>query len=174
MEAVMQMVVRPEADQGAFATRLDATIQAFRLTGATRIEVIQLGRGRVLVMAYRPAISREVREADDGSGEEAGEASSEPLARYFDDGSALWLVLAVVGRADGLLVEHAEKHDTALAVARGQAWSPVKVRFVEDEVASFVRMLASPKGCDSSAFPPFRVIAAALEGLRMLHPAPCD
>ena len=163
MEAIMQLVVGPEPDGRTLATRLDATIRAFRTSGATRIEVVQLGRSRVLVMAYRAASRREIEE------EEAEEEDwSGPLASYFEDESALALVLEILERAEGVPVEEAEKRATTLAVGWARGWSPGKLRRVVAELASFVWILALPGWCEAAASRPFRVISAALEGLRLL------
>jgi hypothetical protein len=168
MEAIMQIIVRREQNEEAFAERLNATMTVFRVSGATQIRFLQLGDGSVLVIAYREATAREVAEAE--KGREGDGSSDNPFYAAVELPATAELLFDIVKRTRRIRGEEVERVALVTTVQTAKRWSPATVRLVLDEVEGFLFRLLRSGGFDRALGDTVRLVGV-VEGLRMVGPA---
>lgn len=169
MQTVMQMIVRPTDGPEAFAHQLSATLRAFKVSGAKRIQVLQLGDGSVAVIAFRTATADELADANDPDDDGP---PYQPLLELVREPVSASLVLDLVLLARNVGVAAAEQSAIELTVECSKHWAPAMVRIVYDDIEGIVRNSIGKAGTERVASDTVRVLVAALAGLHLLRPPP--
>lgn len=166
MEAIMQVIVKRENNDVAFAERLHATMTAFQVSGATGIRFLQLGDGSVLVMGQREATGRDVADA-----EKAGDGSSDnPFSAAVKQPLTAELLFRIIKNTLGMQGQDVERVSLVTAVRMARGWSPATVRLVLNDVEGFLARVLKASGFDQALDNAGR-LHGAVEGLRLAGPA---
>ena len=164
MHSVMQLIVRRDSDMAGFAAQIGVAMDAFRASGATEVQVVQLGDGSVVVLGRRPGAG-EVLVEEEGDEWEEGEEDDAKV-----DGLASHFMTCVMHHAWRAPMADADVAAMRVAVQLGGSLGKEQLQRLCGSLERIARLLLEQSGADAPVTLMGRYVLAAIEGIRLLGP----